>query len=110
MSGSRALAFLTHAQAQVILLAEGMKGDCAALAKAMKDRKIAGAELDVVDPEPLSKDHLLWKMKNVIIIPHAAGVSEAKSESFDLEEFRSISKKALTEKFGFRSERLLRIS
>ncbi len=40
-----------------------MKGDYAALAKALEDRKIAGAGLDAVDPEPLSKDHPLWKMK-----------------------------------------------
>jgi phosphoglycerate dehydrogenase-like enzyme len=76
-----ALAFLTHAQAQVFLLPEGMKGDCASLAKALEDGKIAGAGLDVVDPEPQSKDHPLWKMKNVIITPPVAGVSEAKSES-----------------------------
>jgi len=49
----------------------------AALVQALQDRKLAGAGLDVVDPEPLPPEHALWKMPNVIITPHiAADISE----------------------------------
>ena len=34
---------------------------------------IAGAGLDVFEPEPLPADHPLWEMENVIIMPHVAG-------------------------------------
>ena len=34
---------------------------------------IAGAVMDVTDPEPLPEDHPLWEAENVIITPHVAG-------------------------------------
>jgi phosphoglycerate dehydrogenase-like enzyme/glyoxylase-like metal-dependent hydrolase (beta-lactamase superfamily II) len=37
--------------------------------------QIAGAGLDVTDPEPLPADHPLWKMPNVSITPHIGGQS-----------------------------------
>ena len=39
-------------------------------------KKIAGAGLDVTDPEPLPPDHPLWKAPNVIITPHVANDSD----------------------------------
>ncbi len=66
--------------AYLINVSRGKVVDTAALVDALNTKKIAGAGLDVVDPEPLPKDHPLWKMKNVIITPHAAGFSEAKPE------------------------------
>ena len=47
---------------------------------ALTSGKIAGAGLDVTDPEPLPKGHPLWDIPNVIITPHAAGTSELKDE------------------------------
>lgn len=47
-----------------------------ALVDALKSRKIAGAGLDVTDPEPLPPDHALWDMPNVIITSHIAGQSQ----------------------------------
>jgi D-2-hydroxyacid dehydrogenase (NADP+) len=44
------------------------------LIKALQERKIAGAALDVVEKEPLPKESALWSMDNVIITPHIAGV------------------------------------
>lgn len=64
----------------LINVSRGKVVDTAALVKALEGGKIAGAGLDVVDPEPLPKDHPLWKMKNVIITPHVAGISEARPE------------------------------
>lgn len=49
--------------------------DHIALIRTIKDKKIAGAALDVFPEEPLSKDSPLWKFPNVIISPHIAGSS-----------------------------------
>lgn len=43
------------------------------LVAAIESGKIAGAGLDVTDPEPLPPGHRLWHMDNVIITPHIAG-------------------------------------
>jgi phosphoglycerate dehydrogenase-like enzyme len=48
------------------------------LVDALSTGKIAGAGLDVVDPEPLPPDNPLWKMANVLITPHVADSSEMK--------------------------------
>ena len=47
------------------------------LMQALNNGKLAGAALDVTDPEPLPENHPLWKMDNVIITPHIAGYSMA---------------------------------
>ena len=42
------------------------------LVAALQDGLIAGAGLDVVDPEPLPADHPLWTMPGVLLTPHVA--------------------------------------
>ena len=42
-----------------------------ALIDTMKNRRIAGAAIDVFEQEPLSEDNPLLKMENVILAPHA---------------------------------------
>jgi phosphoglycerate dehydrogenase-like enzyme len=42
------------------------------LVEALRSGHLAGAGLDVADPEPLPPDHPLWSMPNVLITPHVA--------------------------------------
>lgn len=44
-----------------------------ALYEALENGEIAGAMLDVTEPEPLPSDHKLWDAKNLYIMPHVAG-------------------------------------
>ena len=51
-----------------------------ALVAALRSGRLAGAGLDVTDPEPLPAKHALWSMPNVLITPHVSSSSEAQSE------------------------------
>ncbi len=55
-----------------IALSRGKLYDLNALVKALDGGRLAGAGVDVVDPEPLPKGHPLWKFNNVVITPHIA--------------------------------------
>ena len=59
----------------LINIARGKVVNTEALMQALESGKLAGACLDVTDPEPLTKGHPLWKLPNVIITPHVAGRS-----------------------------------
>ena len=61
-----------------INVSRGKIADTAALIQALQEKRLAGAGLDVVDPEPLPAESPLWKLPNVIITPHIAGVSDAR--------------------------------
>lgn len=58
-----------------IAVSRGGLYDTPALVKALDSQKLAGAGLDVTEPEPLPKGHPLWKFRNVLITPHVAGQS-----------------------------------
>jgi phosphoglycerate dehydrogenase-like enzyme len=54
-------------------LGRGATVDQDALVEALNDGRIAGAYLDVTDPEPLPPEHPLWTARNCYITPHTAG-------------------------------------
>ena len=58
-----------------INLSRGDVTDEQALVNALKERRIAGAGLDVFHQEPLPEDNPLWEMENVVLTPHCAGDS-----------------------------------
>ncbi len=66
--------------AYLINVSRGKVVDTEALIQALQEGKLRGAGLDVVDPEPLPAESPLWKMENVIITPHVAGVSDARND------------------------------
>ncbi len=66
-----------------IAVSRGGLYDTDALVKALDTRKLAGAGLDVTDPEPLPKGHPLWKFPNVLITPHIAGRSDGENARYE---------------------------
>ena len=54
-------------------IGRGTTVDQGALQSALESRRIAGAYLDVTEPEPLPPDHPLWRMPNCWITPHTSG-------------------------------------
>jgi len=59
--------------AYLINVARGEVVDQQALVIALQKQELAGAFLDVFDPEPLPIDSVLWDIPSVIISPHTAG-------------------------------------
>ena len=59
-----------------VAVSRGGVYDMPGLVKALDEQRLAGAGVDVVDPEPLPKGHPLWKFNNAIVTPHIAGRSD----------------------------------
>jgi D-2-hydroxyacid dehydrogenase (NADP+) len=59
-----------------IAVSRGGLYDLNSLVKALDSKQLAGAGVDVTDPEPLPKGHPLWKCSNVVVTPHIAGRSD----------------------------------
>jgi len=64
-----------------INLGRGQSVVTADLLAALQSGRLAGAGLDVTDPEPLPADHPLWRTPRVIITPHMSASSDADDQS-----------------------------
>lgn len=64
----------------LINVGRGKIVDTDALVAALESGKLAGACLDVTDPEPLPPEHVLWTMADVIITPHMSSRSALTSD------------------------------
>jgi phosphoglycerate dehydrogenase-like enzyme len=73
--GARELG-LMKPTAWLINTARGPIVDEAALLQALREKRIAGAGLDVYDEEPLPPDHPIRKLDNVVLTPHLGYVTE----------------------------------
>src|SRR5262249_49767745 len=67
-------------RAYLINIARGGIVQTDALVAALKSQQLAGAGLDVTDPEPLPDSHALWKLPNVVISPHLGGQAPEAAE------------------------------
>lgn len=71
MFGEREFSLMKRT-AYLVNIARGGLVDTDALVTALRDGEIAGAGLDVTDPEPLPDGHPLWDEPNCLITPHSA--------------------------------------
>ena len=68
--------------AWLVNVARGNLVDTDALVEALRDGVIAGAVLDVTDPEPLPDGHPLWDLDNAVITPHIANTRSRLTQTF----------------------------
>jgi phosphoglycerate dehydrogenase-like enzyme len=76
MINDRALG-LMKPTAILVNTARGPLVDADALARAIREKRIRGAGIDVLDPEPPNKDNPLLGLEEVVFSPHMAGVTAA---------------------------------
>ncbi|MBX3604332.1 MAG: hydroxyacid dehydrogenase [Piscinibacter sp.] len=71
---ARRLALLPR-HAVLVNVARGAVIDEAALVDALREGRLAGAALDVFEAQPLAPRHALRRLDNVLLTPHAAGLT-----------------------------------
>ncbi len=76
MIGTDAFATMKR-EAILINAARGPVVDTDALVTALETGEIAGAALDVTDPEPIPADHPLLRLPNALVVPHIASATVA---------------------------------
>jgi glyoxylate reductase len=67
--------------AYLVNTARGEIVDTTALVRALTAHEIAGAALDVTDPEPLSGGHVLLSAPNLLVVPHIGSATHATREA-----------------------------
>ncbi len=65
--------------AALVQAGRGAQLDHLALMAALDAGQLAGAVLDVTEPEPLPSDHALWAHPKVLLTPHVASVTQAET-------------------------------
>jgi D-3-phosphoglycerate dehydrogenase len=68
--------------AWLVNIARGSLVDTDALVEALRSGSIAGAALDVTDPEPLPAGHPPWELENALITPHVGTPADSEREHF----------------------------
>lgn len=76
--------------AMLVNASRGAVVDESALVRALSERWIAGAALDVFETQPLRADHPLLKADNVILTPHAAALTAESSEKMSVGAARQV--------------------
>ncbi|MFO0911963.1 MAG: D-glycerate dehydrogenase [Pirellulales bacterium] len=76
--------------AQLINVARGAIVDTAALMEALSAGWIAGAALDVTEPEPLPERHPLREMPNVFLTPHLGSATRQTREAMGAMSLRNL--------------------
>ena len=61
-----------------------------ALADALKEKKIAGAAIDVYQTEPPPKDHPLFGLENVVLTPHLGASTDEAQTAVSVEACKAI--------------------
>ena len=69
--------------AYVINVSRGKVVDTSALVRSLRDGRLRGAGLDVVEEEPLASSSEIWDAPNLILTPHIAGMSPRRAERVD---------------------------
>lgn len=72
MIDARRLALMKYG-ALILNVGRGSAIDTEALCGALESGHLGGAALDVTDPEPLPKDHRLWRIPTAVVTPHISG-------------------------------------
>jgi len=62
-----------RSDAYLLNVGRGETLDDTALVAALRANAIAGAALDVFEPEPLPADHPYWSLPNLVVTPHVSG-------------------------------------
>lgn len=81
---------LMKPSAYLINTARGPVVDEAALIETLKQRRIAGAALDVLEKEPPAKDNPLFELDNVILSPHMVVFTEEAHRDMGIEACQNI--------------------
>jgi len=86
MIGAAELAAM-NSQAVLVNFARADCVDQDALAAAVREKRIAGAILDLTDPEPLPPEHPLWSLHDVHVTMHLSGIPTPASQARAAERF-----------------------
>ena len=94
MIGEEELRLMNEVPPTAILvnIARGPIVDENALYEVLKEKKIAGAALDVYGKEPPGKDYPLFELDNVIVTPHIASYTREAIINVDMIQARDVVK------------------